>query len=93
MNRSLIVLAATVAFSSAAFAQSRSATVVTVPGRAYAPPVVAYPAPVGLSADEIRDYQEDQLDRRQEMQRDRLRMNQMAERRVLGFDNDDLDLD
>lgn len=92
MNRRLIVLAATVAFSSAAFAQSRP-TVVTVPGRAYAAPAVAYPAPVGLTADEVRDYQEDQLDRRQEMQRETLRLNQKAERRVLGFDDDILDID
>jgi hypothetical protein len=90
MRRPMIALAATLAFGSAGNAQGYQPTVVPVPGRAYAAPVVAYPAPPGLTADEIRDYQEDQLDRRQEMERASLELRQKAERRARGFD-DDLD--
>ena len=41
-----------------------------------------------LSPDEVRDYQRDQVERRQEMERKALHMQQKAERRALGIDDD-----
>lgn len=47
------------------------------------------PAPARwLSPDEIRDYEEDQLERRQDMERDALHLRQKAQRRAYGLDED-----
>ena len=54
-------------------------------GYPYRGPV--YAAQRGLSPEEIRDHQRDQLDRRQEMERHALRMRQKEERRAFGFDD------
>lgn len=75
MTRLLLAFAASAAFVSAATAQG---VVVRVPGQ-----------PPRLSSDEIRDYQQDQTDRRHEMERDALRMDQKAELRARGLDDDD----
>lgn len=82
MKTLLLALAATTALGSAALAQG-------YPARARSAPA-PYPAPVtyGLSADEAREYEQDQLDRRQEMERESLRIRQKAERRVRGLDDD-----
>jgi hypothetical protein len=81
-----ILLATAATLGVAAFglqAQAADATRVSV--------VHTYPAPplAGLSPDELRDYQRDQLERRQEAQREALRAHQKSERRVLGLDEDD----
>lgn len=76
MKTILIALAATTALGSAALAQ---------PIRAR---VVPYSYPPGLNADEIRDYQLDQAERRHEIEREALRFNQQAERRAIDPDED-----
>ena len=85
MKSTVLAIAAMAALGSAALAphaQAADATAVTVRH--------VYPAPplAGLSPDELRDYEQDQLDRRQEMQRESLRAHQKAERRMLGLDDD-----
>lgn len=76
MTRILFALAATAALVPAAMAQG------------YPGPRGVYVARQGVSPDEIRDYERDQLDRRQEMERKALRMHQKAERRAFGMDDD-----
>lgn len=78
MQRTLLALAATAALTSAATAQ----------GYGYAYPRAAYTPQRMLSPDEVRDYQRDQVERRQEMERKALHMHQKAERRALGMDDD-----
>ena len=77
MKTILMALAATTFVGSAAIAQNYPRP---YPGR-------MAPAPYGLTSDEARDYARDQLDRRHEIERERLRMNQKAERRALGLDD------
>lgn len=74
--RILLALAATAALVSAANASPR---------RAYADP----PPPPGLSSDEVRDYWQEQTERRHAMERAALRMSQKAELRARGLDEDD----
>lgn len=50
--------------------------------------VYAEPIPVGLSPDEVLDYRMEQLERRQEMERERLRFSHTIQRRVLDPDED-----
>ncbi|WP_375461372.1 hypothetical protein [uncultured Enterovirga sp.] len=50
--------------------------------------VYAAPLPAGLSADEILDYRMEQLERRQEMERERLQFSQRVQRRALDADED-----
>jgi hypothetical protein len=50
---------------------------------------VMYAPQATLTADELRDYQMDQLESRQEMQRRALRLRQEAERRAIDPDADD----
>lgn len=76
MKRILFALAATVVVAGAASAQG------------YAYPRAAYVPQRMLSPDEVRDYQRDQVERRQEMERKALHMQQKAERRALGMDDD-----
>lgn len=52
-------------------------------------PIYYAPPPVGLDPDEVRDYQRDQLERRQEMERQALRFRQKVERRNLDPDDDE----
>lgn len=78
MKTILLALAATTALGSVAYAQGPLRTRV-------------YAYPPGLSADEIRDYRMDQIERRQEMDREALRFNQKAERRAIDPDEDDID--
>ena len=77
MKTAYLALAATAAFglATAANAQPIRTTV--------------YPYPPGLSADEIRDYQRDQMERRHEMDREALRFNQRVERRMIDPDEDE----
>ena len=87
MKTILIALATTTLVGSAALAQGYPAS-----GSGYGAPdhpvrVRAAPAPYGLSDDEARDYAREQLDRRHEMERDQLRINQKIERRRLGLDD------
>lgn len=78
--RSLMIGAAAAALLGSAFAaQSQPLRM-----RVYGPPP-------GLTADEIRDYRMDQLERRQEIQRERLEMRQRVERRMVDPDDDDID--
>lgn len=44
------------------------------------------PLPSGLTADELRDYAEEQMERRHESERAALRMDQLAERRMIDPD-------
>lgn len=83
MKTILIALAATTLVSSAALAQTYGD-----PGYPVRVRVGPAPLPYGLSDSEARDYARDQLDRRHEMERDRLRINQKIERRRLGLDDD-----
>lgn len=56
-----------------------------------APPRYARMAPLpppNLSMDEVHEYQEEQMERRQEMERAALEMQQKAERRARGIDDD-----
>ena len=46
-----------------------------------------FSAPVGLTADEVRDYQIEQMERRHEMEREALRFDQRAERRQIDPDD------
>jgi hypothetical protein len=78
MKRMLVVPLAMMAFCAAAQAADGP----------YRRPVVY--APQGtLTPDEIREYQMDQLESRQEMQRRALRLRQEAERRAIDPDADD----
>ncbi len=93
MKTILIALATTTLVGSAALAQTYGGPGYGGPG--YGSPgyplrvrVAPAPVPYGLSDDEARDYARDQLDRRHEMERDRLRINQKIERRRLGLDDD-----
>ena len=52
--------------------------------RAYDPPL-----PVGRDPDEVRDYRRDQMERRQEMEREALRFRQKVERRAWDDADDD----
>ena len=79
MKTALLALVASTALASTAFAQTHSRR------------VHGQPLPPGLTADEIRDYEQDQLDRRHEMERASLRMNQKADARRRGLDDDDDD--
>ena len=78
MSRILLGLATSAMLASAASAQ-------TAPRRAIVPPHAS------LSADELRDYHQEQTERRQEMERAALRMNQQSELRARGLDDDDDD--
>ena len=51
------------------------------------------PPPPGLTVEELRDYHQEQTERRHGMERAALRMNQKAELRARGLDDDDLDDD
>jgi hypothetical protein len=77
MKQIVLALAVGTALGSAAFAQG------------YPVATRAAPMPRHLSPDEVRDYEQDQIERRQEMERDSLRMHQKAERRALGLDDED----
>lgn len=85
MKTILIALATTSLVGSAALAQGYPASGYGAPDRPVR--VRAAPAPYGLSDDEARDYAREQLDRRHEMERDQLRINQKIERRRLGLDD------
>lgn len=78
MRRTALILAAGTALTTTAFAAGPPLRV-----RVVAPP------PPELSADEIRDYEQDQMERRHEMEREALRMNQRAEARARGLDDED----
>lgn len=78
MRLATLTLAATAALGFAATAASAQ----PIRTRVY-----AYPP--GLSAEEIRDYQRDQLERRQEIDREALRFSQRAERLAVDPDDDD----
>ena len=82
MRTRLVALAATAVICASAL-PCGGASAQGYPARAFPPP------PRGLTLDEIRDYERDQLDRRQEMERAALRMHQKAERRARGLDDDD----
>ena len=88
MKTIIIALAATTLVGSAALAQGYPTSGYGVPDRPVRVRVTPGPVPYGLSDDEARDYARDQLDRRHEMERDRLRIDQKIERRRLGLDDD-----
>lgn len=88
MKTILIALAATTLVGSAALAQTYGGPAYGGPGYPLRVRVAPAPVPYGLSDEEARDYARDQLDRRHEMERDRLRINQKIERRRLGLDDD-----
>ena len=87
MKVTSVVLAGALALvASAASAQTYVERRVTVRPSGYLPPP---PAPVGaMSLDEVRDYQMDQLERRQEAEERALEMRQLAERRAIDPDED-----
>lgn len=85
--RTILLAVSAAAAMTMTLTSSASAADVPLRTRVYAPPYAAsYPA--GLSADEIRDYQIDQMERRHEMEREALRFNQKAERRMMDPDDD-----
>ncbi|NNM72599.1 hypothetical protein [Enterovirga aerilata] len=86
MKVTSVVLAGALALvASAASAQTYVERRVTVRPSGYLPP----PAPQGMvSADEIRDYQMDQLEMRQEAEERALEMRHLAERRAIDPDED-----
>lgn len=83
-----VVLAGALALgASAASAQTYVERRVTVRPSGYLPPP---PPPQGLmTRDEVRDFQMDQLENRQEAERRSLEMRQHAERRAVDPDEDD----
>ncbi len=83
---SLALAGALALVASAASAQTYSERrVVTVRPSGYLPPP---PAPQGrMSADEIRDFQMDQLENRQEAEERALEMRHLAERRAVDADD------
>ena len=86
MNAKSVVLAGALALvASAASAQTYVQRPVTVRPSGY----VVAPAPQGLvTAEEIRDYRMDQLEKRQEAEERALEMRQLAERRAIDPDED-----
>lgn len=80
MRTLLLALAATAAAGVAAIPAAQAQPIRT---RVYVAP---YPA--GLDADEIRDYRLDQMERRQEIQREALLTYQLSERRMVDPDED-----
>lgn len=87
MKTILTALAATALVGSAALAQGYPAPGHGAPGYPLRVRADTAPVPYGLSDDEARDYAREQLDRRHEMERDQLRINQKIERRRLGLDD------
>jgi hypothetical protein len=77
MKRFLVVPLAMAAFCSVAQAADAP----------YGRPIL-YAPQGGLSPDELRDYQMDQLESRQEMQRRAMRLRQQAERRAIDPEDD-----
>ena len=75
MKTILITLAASTAFAAAASAQPIRTRV--------------YAYPPGMSADEIRDYRYDQVERRQELEREQMRFSHQVERRAIDPDDED----
>ncbi|MDB5592673.1 hypothetical protein [Enterovirga sp.] len=74
-----------------ALATAAAATVAALPAAAAEPlrtRVYVAPYLAGLDPDEIQDYRMEQLERRQEMQREALRMRQRSERRFVDPDAD-----
>jgi len=88
MKVTSVVLAGALALvASAASAQTYVERRVPVRPGGYLPPP---PAPLGaMSPDEIRDFQLDQLENRQEAEQRSLEMRQLAERRAIDPDEDD----
>ena len=88
MKVTSVVLAGALALvASAASAQTYVERRVTVRPSGYLPPPpVAYGT---MSPDEVRDFQMDQLDNRQEAEQRSLEMRQLAERRAVDPDEDD----
>ena len=86
MKLASVVLAATLALgASAASAQTYVERRVTVRPSGYLPPP---PAPQGrVTPDEIRDYQMDQLEKRQEAEERAMEMRHLAERRAIDPDD------
>ena len=86
MKINTVVLAGALALvASAASAQTYVQRPVTVRPSGY----VVAPAPQGMmTADDIRDYQMDQLEKRQEAEERALEMRQLAERRAIDPDED-----
>lgn len=75
MKTILIAAAAATAFAASATAQPIRTRV--------------YAYPPGMSADEIRDYRYDQVERRQEIEREQMRFSHQVERRAIDPDGDD----
>lgn len=83
--RSVVLAGALALVASAASAQTYVQRPVTVRPSGY----IVAPAPQAvLSADEVRDYQMDQLEKRQEAEERALEMRQLAERRAIDPDED-----
>lgn len=81
MKFTLSAAAAAIVLGSATLAYAADGLIRT---RYYAPP-----PPIGLDPDEVRDYQRDQLERRQEMERQALHFRQKVERHSIDPDDDD----
>jgi hypothetical protein len=88
MKVTSVVLAGALALvASAASAQTYVERRVTVRPSGYLPP---RPVPYGtMSPDEVRDFQMDQLENRQEAEQRSLEMRQLAERRAVDPDEED----